>query len=119
MPETELEGGFRNYVRDWFIRNAPPEMRIRRGGIGWYYEDPKFIDAAIRWHRTLYEAGLVGISWPKEYGGFGDDVRKELIVRDVALSLVLFTPPAARALAYPSLARLFFITAMRNRKRST
>ncbi|WP_243665436.1 acyl-CoA dehydrogenase family protein [Vulcanisaeta sp. JCM 16159] len=117
MPETELEG-FRNYVRDWFIRNAPPEMRIRRGGIGWYYEDPKFIDAAIKWHRTLYEAGLVGISWPKEYGGLGDDVRKELIVRDVALSLVLFIL-AARALAYPLLARLFFIMAMRNRKRNT
>ena len=83
---------FRNYVRDWFIKNAPPEMRIRRGGIGWYYEDPKFIDSAIRWHRTLYNAGLVGISWPREYGGYGDDVRKELIVRDVALSLGIIYP---------------------------
>lgn len=88
---SELEE-FRNYVRNWFIKNAPPEMRIRHGGIGWYYEDPRFIDAAIKWHRALYNAGLVGTSWPREYGGFSDDVRKELIIRDEALRLGIVYP---------------------------
>jgi alkylation response protein AidB-like acyl-CoA dehydrogenase len=73
---------FRMFVREWFRKNAPSELRMRRFT---EMDDPRYLDIAIKWHRKLYEAGLVGISWPREYGGLGDDIRKELIIRDEAL----------------------------------
>jgi len=80
---------FRRYVREFFRTNAPRELRMRRFV---EIDDPKYVEIAVRWHRKLYEAGLVGISWPREYGGFGDDIRKELIVRDEALRAGVLYP---------------------------
>jgi alkylation response protein AidB-like acyl-CoA dehydrogenase len=35
-----------------------------------------------RWQRKLYDAGLSGISWPKEYGGRGATIIEELILTE-------------------------------------
>ncbi len=34
-------------------------------------EDKEYIDSRRAWQRKLAEAGLAGVTWPKEYGGQG------------------------------------------------
>jgi len=51
-PEDEA---FRRKVREWFERNRPGPLETH--------------EQARAWHRKLYEAGFIGMGWPKEYGG--------------------------------------------------
>ena len=47
---------FRQQVRAWFEENLPKE-KIET------FEERR------EWHRKLYDAGFIGMGWPKEYGG--------------------------------------------------
>src|SRR5258708_26345021 len=38
-----------------------------------------FIDNRRAWQKKLYDAGYVGITWPKEYGGRGGGVMQQLV----------------------------------------
>jgi alkylation response protein AidB-like acyl-CoA dehydrogenase len=78
MEEYEA---FRERVRKWLNDNAPIELRKSIGGwfSGWFTVDPEVVK---KWQRKAYEAGFIGISWPKEYGGWGQDPFKEIIVRE-------------------------------------
>ena len=38
--------------------------------------------AARDWQRRLWEAGYVGLSWPKEYGGQGASLTQQVIVAE-------------------------------------
>src|SRR3989449_10457179 len=58
---------FREAARQWFATNTPTE-------------DLKTLDERKAWHRTMYEAGYVGMLWPKEYGGRGGTPMKTAIV---------------------------------------
>jgi len=72
---------FRAKVRKWLEDNAPPELKMSSGGwfSGWFSVD---VELVRKWQRKAYEAGYIGISWPKEYGGWGEDPFKEIIVRE-------------------------------------
>ena len=52
-PEDEA---FRNQVRTWLAENAPREQL-------------RTVEQKKAWHRKLYEAGYLGMGWPKAYGG--------------------------------------------------
>jgi alkylation response protein AidB-like acyl-CoA dehydrogenase len=52
-PEDEK---FRAEVRAWFEANVPRKPL-------------QTLEERRAWHRKLYEAGFVGMGWPKEYGG--------------------------------------------------
>jgi alkylation response protein AidB-like acyl-CoA dehydrogenase len=52
--EEDIE--FRRQVRAWFEENLP-KKKIET------------FEARREWHRKLYDAGFVGMGWPKEYGG--------------------------------------------------
>ena len=60
------EAAFRARLRDWFAANLPPGWADRDPTAG--LEDVAFMRG---WSRRLHEAGYVGITWPKEYGGLG------------------------------------------------
>ena len=60
---------FRATTRRWFEANTPAH-------------DLKTLDERKAWHRTLYEAGYVGLLWPKEYGGRGATPMQQAIVSD-------------------------------------
>jgi alkylation response protein AidB-like acyl-CoA dehydrogenase len=47
---------FRDRTRRWLEANVPRQ-------------ELKTLDERKQWHRTMYEAGYVGMHWPKEYGG--------------------------------------------------
>jgi len=60
---------FREKTRRWLEENVPRQ-------------DLKTLDERKAWHRTLYEAGYVGMLWPKEYGGWGATPMRQAIVQD-------------------------------------
>ena len=53
---TQEDQAFRQEVRSWLEDNLPEEK-------------PETIEERQAWHRTLYEAGYVGMGWPSKYGG--------------------------------------------------
>ena len=53
---TQDDETFRQEVRDWLVANVP-QKKIRT------------MEERQAWHRKLYDAGYVGMGWPKEYGG--------------------------------------------------
>ena len=61
---------FENEVRQWMAENAPdadfllPESFMEVG------TNQQFIFLQS-WQNKVYEAGYLGMSWPKEYGGYG------------------------------------------------
>ena len=53
---TAEDKAFRQQVRHWLEENIPKER-------------PETLEERRAWHRKLYEAGYLGMGWPKEYGG--------------------------------------------------
>ncbi len=66
LRDTPEEAQFRAELRAWVEANLPEDKRGGRGGAQ-RFEDPFMRE----WSRALYEAGYVGLTWPKEYGGAG------------------------------------------------
>jgi len=66
LRDTPEEAQFRSELRAWVEKNLPEDKRGGRGGAQ-RFEDPFLRE----WSRMLYEAGYVGLTWPKEYGGAG------------------------------------------------
>ncbi|MDQ3810732.1 MAG: acyl-CoA dehydrogenase family protein [Chloroflexota bacterium] len=54
LTYTRQDEEFRQRVRAWFATHGP---------------DGDSLEQRKAWQRTLYEAGFVGMGWPKEYGG--------------------------------------------------
>ncbi len=65
-PEDEA---FRNEVRGWLEANVPRE-KIRT-----------MAERQV-WHRKLYDAGYIGMGWPKEYGGRNARPMEQAIVAE-------------------------------------
>ena len=76
---TPQEDAFREKVRTFLRTNLPQgwgsaefEMPDEMRGKQFY----------IQWHRKLYQNGLVGMSWPKEYGGQGATQVEQAILNE-------------------------------------
>ena len=69
LNPTAEDRAFRTEVRRWLETNAATG-------------DVKTLDERKAWHRKLYEAGYVGMLWPKEYGGWGRTPMQQAIVQD-------------------------------------
>ena len=67
------EEAFRKEVRDWLEENMKelPEWWGKRDVLGPPIDSDEYHQFSLWWHRKLYDAGFVGIAWPKEYGGRG------------------------------------------------
>src|SRR5207248_182486 len=59
-------------------------------------DDLKTLAERKSWHRKLYEAGYVGMLWPKEYGGWGATAMQQAIVQDEMARIG--APPAINGL---------------------
>ncbi len=55
LSYTAEDEAFRRKVRDWFEHNPPGPLETH--------------EQRRAWHRKLYDAGFIGMGWPKEYGG--------------------------------------------------
>jgi alkylation response protein AidB-like acyl-CoA dehydrogenase len=80
---------FRNRARAWLEQNAP-----RRGGGEPGEPGRADIAAQQAFQARLYDAGLAGITWPKEYGGQGltnaEQIAFTQVARDFALPVGAF-----------------------------
>ncbi len=70
---------------------TPSELRFRDEVRAWLAEHPpgpepegaeNIVDFRLRWQRTLYDAGYVGISWPREHGGRGATLMEQAIFNE-------------------------------------
>ncbi|MCZ7528794.1 MAG: acyl-CoA dehydrogenase family protein [Acidimicrobiia bacterium] len=78
--------GFRRHVREWLARHAPrPGQRPPPG------DEIERLDRARRMQAALHDAGLVGITWPVEWGGRGLTRREQLVVAEESAAYELGT----------------------------
>jgi alkylation response protein AidB-like acyl-CoA dehydrogenase len=83
---TPEQTAFRNRVRGWLAANIPAEWHERHSK-GGDIPRPEAYEFLRGWQRKMYEAGLVGLTWPKEAGGQGLTFMEELILaEEMALS---------------------------------
>ncbi len=66
---TPEDNAFRARVRQWFGDNMPKQ-------------EVRSLDERKAWHRKLYDAGFVGMGWPKQYGGQDARPMEQAIVAD-------------------------------------
>ena len=70
--DSPAESGFRLRLRDWLQDNNP--------GLPTSSTDDDYWAGAAAWHRSLYDAGFFGMSWPEAIGGQGLPTVYEVIV---------------------------------------
>src|SRR5206468_12849208 len=68
-------------VRAWLERNIP-EGWIRGAAISSDIPRPEAYELMRAWQKKLSDAGFIGLTWPKEYGGRGLTFLEELIVHE-------------------------------------
>jgi alkylation response protein AidB-like acyl-CoA dehydrogenase len=76
LEDTPEQAEFRTQVRTWVAEHrneSPPPVR------GIHVDDAK---PYREWQGKLARAGLVGVSWPKEYGGQGRGPIEEMIASE-------------------------------------
>jgi len=78
---TPEQQSFRDEVRDWLKRNLPQSLVERLHG-GSDIPRPEAYALLRQWQRKMYEAGFVGLTWPKEAGGRGLTFMEELILHE-------------------------------------
>jgi alkylation response protein AidB-like acyl-CoA dehydrogenase len=77
-PEQEA---FREEVRAWLKVNIPRHWEARAMGSA-DVPRPEAYDAMRVWQRKLYDAGFIGLTWPKEYGGRGLTFLEEMVLHE-------------------------------------
>jgi alkylation response protein AidB-like acyl-CoA dehydrogenase len=77
---TPEQTAFRNKVRAWLKDNLPANWSRQR--IGPDIPRPEAYAFMRQWQRKLYDAGLVGITWPREAGGQGLTFMEEMIAAE-------------------------------------
>jgi alkylation response protein AidB-like acyl-CoA dehydrogenase len=77
---SDEEEAYRREVRAWLQANVPDATAVPADA------EESEGDAAFErqrtWHRTLYEAGYVGATWPVEYGGRGISAVQNAILQE-------------------------------------
>ena len=93
---TPEQMSFRDEVRSWLKVNIPKDwVETVRAGSDIPRSDA--YDFLSRWQRKLYDAGFMGLTWPKDYGGRGLTFMEELILHQ-EMALVK-APPILNILA--------------------
>src|SRR5437899_5593005 len=75
---SEREEAFRKDVRAWLEGNVPDELRGKA-----FASSRADVDEVRRlraWQKTMWEAGYVGMNWPKEFGGRGAPLTEQIIL---------------------------------------
>jgi len=71
---------FRREVRAWLAANKPEDPGFKLPQTFLEVESKRQFDFLRDWQRKLYDAGYLGLDWPKEYGGGGDTLKRQRVV---------------------------------------
>ena len=89
LEYSEKDKLFQQKVRQWLLANVPTRGKNKQRVKS---DDPVRLKNAKDWQRKLYQAGYVGLGWPKTYGGQGDeDIVHQTIVNE---ELILANAPS-------------------------
>jgi alkylation response protein AidB-like acyl-CoA dehydrogenase len=78
---TPQQDAFRVRVRTWLKDNMPREW-TDRVVVSADVPQREAYEFLRTWQRTLYQAGFIGLTWPKEYGGQGLTFMEERILHE-------------------------------------
>ncbi|HNV54173.1 MAG TPA: acyl-CoA dehydrogenase family protein [Pseudomonadales bacterium] len=70
-PEPKAHQEFRREVAGWLERNRPAKPDFILPQSFMEVDTQQQFDYLRDWQRKVYEAGYLGMAWPKEYGGGG------------------------------------------------
>jgi alkylation response protein AidB-like acyl-CoA dehydrogenase len=74
----EREEAFRKEVRGWLETHLPEDLRGRAFAAS--RADVNEVRRLRAWQKTMYEAGYVGMDWPREFGGRGATLVEQIIL---------------------------------------
>jgi alkylation response protein AidB-like acyl-CoA dehydrogenase len=78
-PSPE-EQAYREKLRSWLAANVPAPFEGDT-------HSAEYLDHLRKWQRTLAEAGYLGITWPKEYGGQGlSPIEQSIFLEEMTLA---------------------------------
>ncbi|MEO3385036.1 acyl-CoA dehydrogenase family protein [Mesorhizobium sp. CAU 1741] len=66
---------YRRSIRNWLAENLPAHFRRDSSA----YRAP-VLDEQKQFEAAMHKAGLVGVAWPKAYGGHGLSLREHLVI---------------------------------------
>ena len=75
---SEPEEVFRKEVRAWLEGNVPEELRGKAFASS--RADVEEVRRLRAWQKTMWEAGYVGMNWPREFGGRGAPLTEQIIL---------------------------------------
>src|ERR671918_715221 len=75
---TEREEAFRQEVRAWLERHLPEDLKGKAFAAS--RADVGEVRRLRTWQKTMYEAGYVGMDWPREFGGRGAPITEMVIL---------------------------------------
>ena len=78
---TPEQQSFRDEVRSWLSRNLPGDWSSKVQAASDVPREEAY-DFLRQWQRKMYEAGFVGLTWPKESGGRGLTFMEEMILQE-------------------------------------
>ena len=79
---SEGQEAFRKEVRQWLEQNLPESLRGR--GFAASRSNLEEVAQLRAWQRRMYEAGYVGMDWPREFGGRGAPRVEQIILEELA-----------------------------------
>ena len=76
---TPEERSFKDGVTTWLKANKPDF------GDGDENSRREWIDSRRAWQKKMFEAGFIGLNWPKEYGGKGATLMEQLLFSEALI----------------------------------
>ena len=76
---TPDQEALRKRVRAWLSANIPDDWK--KFGLS-EVPRPEAYDFLRKWQKSVHDAGFIGLTWPKEYGGQGLSFVEEMIVHE-------------------------------------
>lgn len=82
---------FQNEVSSWFAANKPKDPGFRLPESFMEVGTDRQFEFLRDWQRKVYDAGYLGMAWPKEYGGGGmPQAYQDVVTREMAAQHVPF-----------------------------
>ncbi len=79
LQDSPEEAAFREKLRGWLSENVPNI-------------EGRDVDALKAWQKRLFDAGWLGLNWPKNYGGQGASFREQVVYNEEVIRAKTPTP---------------------------